>query len=65
MVLARDLRFDSDELERLAELLVASERCLRMTSTAKQTPVRGFERKCRLELLEQTREKIDQGCVMI
>lgn len=65
MVLARDLRFDSDELERLAELLVASERSMKDDVQRGAAPVCRFELKCRLGLLERTLEKIDEASVMI
>ncbi|HEX8894784.1 MAG TPA: hypothetical protein VF783_15755 [Terriglobales bacterium] len=60
MVLARDLRFDSDELERLAELLVAAERSKKDDVRRAAAPVWRFEPKCRLGLLERTLEKIDR-----
>jgi hypothetical protein len=65
MVLARDLRFDSDELERLADLLVAAERSMKDEVQRETNPVRRFELKCRLELLGRTLEKIDEACMMI
>ena len=65
MMLARDLRFDSDQLERLAELLLAAERRMKDEVRHEANPVRRFELKCRLELLERTLEKIDEACVMI
>ena len=65
MVWARDLRFDSDELERLAELLVASERAMKDDVQRGVAPVCRFELKCRLGLLERTLEKIDEASVMI
>lgn len=42
MVLARDLRFDSDQLERLAELLVAAERSRKDDVQGEQTPYAGL-----------------------
>jgi hypothetical protein len=65
MVLARDLGFDSDELERLADLLVAAERRMKDEVQHEANPVPRFELKCRRELLERTLEKIDEACVMI
>ena len=65
MVLARDLGFDSDELERLADLLIAAERRGKDEVQHEANPVRRFELKCRLELLERTLEKIDEACAMI
>ena len=61
----RDLRFDSDELERLAELLVAAERSMKDDVRRRAAPVCRFELKCRLGLLERTLEKIDEASVMI
>ena len=61
MVLARDLRFDSDELERLAELLVAAERSMKDDVRRGATPVCRLELKSRLGLLERTLEKDRRG----
>ena len=63
MGLARDVGFDSDELERLADLLVAAARRMKDEVQHEANPVRRCERKCRL--LERTLEKIDEACVMI
>ena len=65
MVLARDLGFDSDELERLADLLLAAERRMKDEVQHEANPVRRGELKSPLELLERTLEKIDEACVMI
>ena len=51
MVLARDLRFDSDELERLADLLVPAERSMKDEVQRETNPVRRFELRWSLELL--------------
>ena len=65
MVLARDLGFDSDELERVADLLVVAERRLKDEVQHEANPVRRSELKSRLELLERTLEKVDEASVMI
>jgi len=65
MVLARDLGRDSDELERLADLLVVAERRRKDEVQHEASPVRRFELKCRLELLGRALEKIGEARVMI
>ena len=63
MVLARNLSFDSDEFERLADILAAEERKLKeevlRQPSGQQTGVKG-----RLALLERLLEKVDEACVM-
>lgn len=64
MVLARNLSFDSDQFERLADILAAEERklkeeVLRQPSGQQTTGLKG-----RLALLERLLEKVDEACVM-
>jgi len=64
-VLARDLRFDSDELEFVADLLTGQKHSLgeeiaRQPSAALNTPLRK-----KLALLERVLERVDEACVMI
>jgi hypothetical protein len=65
MVLARDPRFDSDDLERLTALLVAAKGRMKDDVLHETSPVRRFELKCRLALLEKVLEKVDEACAMI
>jgi hypothetical protein len=65
MVLARDLRFDSDELERVAARLAAYEHILRDAVAQEPNLARKAERQQRLALLERVLEKVDEACVMI
>jgi hypothetical protein len=64
-VLARDLRFDSDELELVADLLTAHKRSLgeeiaRQPSAALNPPLQK-----KLARLERVLERVDEACVMI
>ena len=65
MVLARDLRFDSDDLEQLTALLVAAKSRMKDDVLHETSPVRRFELKCRLAPLEKMLEKVDEACAMI
>jgi hypothetical protein len=65
MVLARDLRFDSDELERLAALLFEAERRAKDDLLNEKEAACRFELKSRLALLDRVMEKVDEACVMI
>jgi hypothetical protein len=63
-VLARDLRFDSGELEQTAELLAGKKRSLK-DEVARQpegTPKTELQRK--LALLERVLERVNEACVM-
>jgi len=63
-VLARDLRFDSGELEQTAELLAGKKRSLK-EEVARQpegTPKTELQRK--LALLERVLERVNEACVM-
>ena len=65
MVLARDLRFDSDELERVAALLGAEEHSLQDALAREANPSGKAEIQKKLALLERALEKVDEACVMI
>jgi hypothetical protein len=65
MVLARDLRFDSDELERMADLLAADEHRLKDMVAYEPNAGRRAEMQQKLALLERVLEKVDEACVMI
>ena len=63
-VLARDLSFDTDQLEHTADLLAAREHDLKR-ELAQQTDLtrpHGLQR--RLALLERVLEKVNEACVM-
>ena len=65
MVLARDLRFDSDELERVAAFLGAEKHSLQSAPAGETNPSRKAEIQKKLALLERALEKVDEACVMI
>ena len=65
MVLARDLCFDSDELERVATILAAHERSLKDAVALESNATRKAETQQKLTLLERVLEKVDEACVMI
>ena len=65
MVLRRNLRFDSDDLDALADLL-AAERCSLKDEIAKvDNAVRRVKLVSTLALLERVLERVDEACVMI
>ena len=65
MVLARDLRFDSDQLERVAAVLGAHAHNLKDALDRETHVSRKAEMQQRLALLERALEKVDEACVMI
>jgi hypothetical protein len=65
MVVARDLRFASDELERVAELLVAHEHAMKENLARETNAGPKTELQRNLALLERLLEKVDEACVMI
>jgi hypothetical protein len=65
MVLARDLRFDSDELERMAALLAADEHRLKDMVVYESNAARRAEMQQKLALLERVLEKVAEACAMI
>jgi hypothetical protein len=63
-VMARDLRFDSGELEQTAELL-AGKKCSLKDEIAQQTNAAlKTELQRRLALLERVLERVNEACVM-
>jgi hypothetical protein len=65
MVLVRDLRFDSDELERMAALLVAYESCIKGALARETNAGHKTELQRKLTLVERVLEKVDEACAMI
>ena len=63
-VLARDLRFDSDQLEETADLLAAREHGLKHELAQETNSTRQAELQRRLALLERVLEKVNEACVM-
>lgn len=64
-VLARDMEFDSDELERLAEILSSEKEAMnRVTVPAQSGPPNALFQRKRAKL-ERVLEKIDEVCAMI
>jgi len=63
-VLARDLRFDSDQLEQTADLLAAREHDLKRELAQEKNSTRQPELQRRLALLERVLEKVNEACVM-
>lgn len=64
-VLARDLKFDSDELECVADLLT-SQKCSLRDQIARQPRVAlKAEAQKKLALLERVLEHVEEACVMI
>jgi hypothetical protein len=64
MVLARNLSFDADEFERLADLLAAQERRLKQEVSRQPSGQQATDMEETLALLERLLEKIDEACVM-
>jgi hypothetical protein len=65
MVLAHDLRFDSDELERVAALLATHEHSLKEALDRESNLSRKAEMQKKPAVLEHVLEKVDEACVMI
>ena len=63
-VLARDLRFDTDELEHAADLLAAREHDLKRQFAEEPVLTRRPAVQQRLALLERVLEKVNEACVM-
>ena len=63
-VLARDLRFDSDQLEKTADLLAATEHNLKVTLAREGDPALKSLLQRKLALLERVLEKVNEACVM-
>jgi hypothetical protein len=64
MVLAHDLRFDTDQLEQLAGLLAAEKRSLQEKVAGEQDTKRKTNMHNTLVLLERVQERVDEVCVM-
>jgi len=64
-VLAHDLRFDSEQLEKLADLLIETKRNLEDQIGNQSSSVVTMELKQELVLLERALEKVEEGCAMI
>ena len=65
MVLARDLRFDSDDLEAVADLLAAEKRSLQDSISRETDGVRKARMQASLVLLDRLQEHVNEACVMI
>jgi len=64
MVMARDLRFDSDELEQVADLLAAEKQDLKGQISRETEGLRKGKLQSTLELLERVQERVNEACVM-
>jgi hypothetical protein len=64
MVLARNLSFDTDEFERLADILAAEERRLKEELSRQPSGPQKAGMEDTLALLERLLEKVDEACVM-
>jgi hypothetical protein len=64
MVLARDLRFASDQLEAVADLLAAEKSNLKGEIARELDGVRKGKLQNTLALLERVQERINEACVM-
>jgi hypothetical protein len=64
MVLGRNLSFDADEFERLADLLAAEERRLIEEVSRQPSGQQKTDMEETLALLERLLEKVDEACVM-
>jgi hypothetical protein len=65
MVLARNLRFDSDELESLADLLAAEEHVLQDNISREPDGHLKGKMLAALALLDGVQERVNEACVMI
>jgi hypothetical protein len=64
MVLARDLGFDSDQLEHLAGLAAAEKRRLQAEVSRQPSGLHKAHLQQTLGLLERIEEKVEEACVM-
>jgi hypothetical protein len=64
MVLARDLRFDSDELEQVANLLAAEKKSLKEAVAQEPEGARKGKLQNTLAVLERAQERVVEACVM-
>ena len=65
MILARDLRFDSDELEAVADLLADEKRNLKDQISREQDGFRKSKLLATMAVLEKLQERVNEACVMI
>lgn len=63
-VMARDLRFDSGELEQTAGLLAGKKTSLKDEIAQQPNPALKAELQRRLALLERVLERVNEACVM-
>jgi hypothetical protein len=63
-VLARDLRFDSGELEQTADLLAGKKRSLKDEIARQPNDALKLELQRQLALLERVLERVNEACVM-
>jgi hypothetical protein len=63
-VLARDLRFDSGELEQTADLLMSKKRSLKDEIAQQPNALLKAELQRKLTLLERVLERVTEVCVM-
>ena len=63
-VMARDFRFDADELDKLRDVLVANQENLR-AEIAKADTLQGNALRARQSMLESMIEKISEACAML
>ena len=64
MVVARDLRFDSGELEQLVDLLAGQKQSLREEVAHQSDAARKSELQRKTSLLERVLERVEEACVM-
>jgi hypothetical protein len=64
MVLARDTRFDADDLDTVADLLAAEKRSLKDNISREPDGVRKGTMLAALVLLEKVQERVNEACVM-
>jgi len=63
-VLARDLRFDSGELEQTADLLAGKKRSLKDEIARQPNAALKLELQRQLALLERVLERVNEACVI-
>jgi hypothetical protein len=64
-VMARDIRFDLDELDQLREILVSNKRSIGDESASCQDPRTRSSLQNRQLLLESMIEKVSEACAML
>ena len=63
-VMARDLRFDSGELEQTADILAGKKRNLKDEIARQPDAALKLELQRQLALLERVQERVNEACVM-